>query len=200
MITLRRAGDVQPVTLPPHLNLSGQSIAMINVPPVDEINWWWTCCNTYNPRETDSHYSSSDISRAHKVGACPEISQADKTMMQNMRSRSCLPFSPPTKMPIEAVLPPRPASVLPPLTPARQLGRKAGNSRRSQRKMRGPNGQWDREGLIAGPAGPLIRSKTMPLPRGGYHATRGVPQLIHDTSRRTCLSVPRNFELQTGLF
>jgi len=197
MITLRRAGDVQVQGLPPHLNLSGQSIAMINVPPVDEINWWWTCCNTYNPRDTDSHYSSSDISRAHKVGACPEISQADKVMMQTLRSQSCQPFVP-RPMPVEAVLPPRPASVLPPIMPSRQL-RKASIGR-SQTKMRGRNGQWDRGGLIVGPAGPLLRSKTMPLPRMGYHGARAVPQLIHDTSRRTCLAVPRNFELQTGLF
>lgn len=149
MLSLRRRGDapsLQP-TVPGHLNLSGQSIAMITVPSIDQVNWWWTCCNSYNPRATDSHYSAGDISRAHKVGACPEITEADRLLAA--RSSSCPPD---TANWIKAVAPvinaapsrARTPMELPPLTPG-QLGRKAPpGSRRSKRQAPGPHGRWDK--------------------------------------------------------
>merc|ERR1719389_265594 len=102
----------------------------MGIPPVDQINWWWTCCNSYNPRHTDSHYDASDIGRPHKVGSCPEITEADRTFV--MRSRSMPDFSSAAPEP----LPQRPPSgPLPPLTPG-QLGVKAPPG---SRRMRQPS-------------------------------------------------------------
>jgi len=111
---------LQRSTVPTHLNLSGQSISLIAVPSIDETNWWWTCCNSYNPRNTDSHYSAIDIGRPHKVGACPEVTEADRLLMNRDRSKSVPCWSPePSSAPVPRTPKPRartPAA-LPPLKP-----------------------------------------------------------------------------------
>jgi len=219
MLSLRRQGDAPSLmaTLPDHLNLSGQSIAQINVPPRETLNWWWTCCNSYNPRTESRHYPASDLSRAHKVGARPEITEADQLMMENLRhgssrSWSCPP-GPPGPPPISG--PPSRAmtpQMLPPLTP-NQLGQKASPGHRTlKRKMsvhlnsvaaqRNPGTVSRHPGFTGGHSGrgqPLRR--TFPAQGHNSFAPVGrngpVPQMISNSMSRTKLLVPRNYELQT---
>ena len=52
-------------------NRSGKDIQLLDLPLPEEVNWWWTCQNSYNPRgggRTKWDYTADQLSQAHKIG------------------------------------------------------------------------------------------------------------------------------------
>jgi len=58
-------------SLPTFCHLSGKDISLMELPNDEEVNWWWTVNNSYNPRGTLYPYTHDQLSRAHKIGAHP---------------------------------------------------------------------------------------------------------------------------------
>merc|ERR1712166_126705 len=54
---------------PKYMNLAGSDVALATAAQREEVNWWWTCCNTYNPRSPSRHYTESQLQRPFKIGA-----------------------------------------------------------------------------------------------------------------------------------
>ena len=54
---------------PKYMNLAGSDVALATAAQREEVNWWWTCCNTYNPRSPSRHYTEAQLQRPFKIGA-----------------------------------------------------------------------------------------------------------------------------------
>jgi len=63
---------------PPNMNLAGTDMVLLTAAKRDEVNWWWTCCNTYNPRSGERHYTESELARPYKIGSEDSRLSAEK--------------------------------------------------------------------------------------------------------------------------
>jgi len=55
------------------LNRSGKDVQLLGLPLPEEVNWWWTCQNSYNPRSggrTKWDYTADQL-QANKIGQHP---------------------------------------------------------------------------------------------------------------------------------
>jgi len=64
------------------LHRSGKDVQLMGCPLADEVNWWWTCQNSYNPRAIPWRYSHDQLSQAHKIGAHPVPITRDRLSSQ----------------------------------------------------------------------------------------------------------------------
>lgn len=67
-----------PNAYPLTMNLAGTDMVLLTAAKKAEVNWWWTCCNTYNPRSGDRHYTELELASPQKIGSEDSRLSAEK--------------------------------------------------------------------------------------------------------------------------